>query len=114
MAGPCQTPLISSWYAKTPSHKNPSPLSVHQTQALTYAAQPPLFRRLLQGDFVDRGHYSLETFTRLLTLKAKFVDGARCPPTTHSFTPLFQLLTLPPTSPCPKVPRPHGVAAWQP
>lgn len=32
----------------------------------------PLLLFLLQGDFVDRGYYSLETFTHLLALKAKW------------------------------------------
>eukprot|EP00049_Salpingoeca_infusionum_P018382 m.356997 g.356997 ORF g.356997 m.356997 type:complete len:336 (-) comp17680_c0_seq1:561-1568(-) len=34
--------------------------------------QIPSTSYIFMGDFVDRGHYSLETFTRLLTLKVKY------------------------------------------
>ncbi|XP_031552526.1 serine/threonine-protein phosphatase 6 catalytic subunit [Actinia tenebrosa] len=36
--------------------------------------QVPDTSYIFMGDFVDRGYYSLETFTRLLTLKAKWPD----------------------------------------
>ncbi|KAB0802547.1 hypothetical protein PPYR_04733 [Photinus pyralis] len=36
--------------------------------------QVPDTNYIFLGDFVDRGYYSLETFTRLLTLKAKYPD----------------------------------------
>ncbi|XP_022085364.1 serine/threonine-protein phosphatase 6 catalytic subunit-like [Acanthaster planci] len=36
--------------------------------------QIPDTNYIFMGDFVDRGYYSLETFTRLLTLKAKWPD----------------------------------------
>jgi len=37
--------------------------------------QVPDTRYIFMGDFVDRGYYSLESFTRLLTLKAKWPDS---------------------------------------
>lgn len=36
--------------------------------------QVPHTNYIFMGDFVDRGYYSLESLTRLLTLKAKWPD----------------------------------------
>ncbi len=36
--------------------------------------KPPSTNYIFMGDFVDRGYYSLETFTLLLALKAKYPD----------------------------------------
>ncbi|RUP06134.1 Metallo-dependent phosphatase-like protein, partial [Jimgerdemannia flammicorona] len=42
----------------------------HATSCLFYF----YFHRITQGDFVDRGYYSLETFTILMVLKARHPD----------------------------------------
>ena len=48
----------------------------HQKQRfeLRIFFQVPDTNYIFLGDFVDRGYYSLETLTRLLTLKAKWPD----------------------------------------
>ena len=52
-------------------------------ELLRTGGEPPGTAYIFMGDFVDRGHYSLETLTRLLTLKAKapsrVSDRSLCP-----------------------------------
>ncbi|KAK9778155.1 putative Calcineurin-like phosphoesterase [Seiridium cardinale] len=44
------------------------------TQELTPSVNNPNMRFVFLGDFVDRGYFSLETFTLLMCLKAKYPD----------------------------------------
>lgn len=142
-AGKCLTLPIFSWCDAIPEAapaslcrnvlRRPPHMALGQpvcpldgvTWLLTKLTLPPGGSLSRQGDFVDRGYFSLETFTRLLTLKAKCVRllvawfckewqptdlplGSKC----LRFSAVGHHLL--PLSCCPQVPQPHHPAAWEP
>lgn len=62
-------------FVLTESLVHPNVLQFYDLEELFRQGGPvPDTNYVFLGDFVDRGYYSLETFTRLLTLKAKWPD----------------------------------------
>lgn len=68
-----QTQITFSWFVHW-NHFQPDGHLIHFYFTGDCLAVFVINLCVLQGDFVDRGYYSLETFTYLLVLKAKWPD----------------------------------------